>query len=63
MTTMSHNVTLSTIILTTDNKELDKKRCEANHHPKQLCEKSICLIENTKKIKLQHLNESKLHLN
>ena len=61
--TESHGVSVSTIILRGDTKKLNEKGCEVNSHLKELCkEKSIYLIDNSKKIKLQHLNKGKLHL-
>ena len=61
--TESHDVSVSTIILRGDNKKLNEKGCEVNSHLKELCkEKNIYLIDNSKKIKLQHLNKGKLHL-
>ena len=61
--TESHDVSVSTIILRGNNKKLNEKGCEVNSPLKELCkEKNIYLIDNSKKIKLQHLNEGKLHL-
>ena len=41
-----------------------KKGCEENAVLMELCkEKNISLIDNSKKIKPQHLNKGKLHLN
>ena len=56
-------MSVSTIILRGDNKKLNEKGCEVNSHIKELCkEKNIYVIDNSKKIKLQHLNKGKLHL-
>ena len=61
--TESHDVSVSTIILRGGNNKLNEKGCEVNSHLKELCkEKNIYVIDNSKKIKLQHLNKGKLHL-
>ena len=61
--TESHDVSASTIILRGDNIKLNEKGCEVNSHLKELSkEKNIYLNDNSKKIKLQHLNKGKLHL-
>ena len=58
------DVIISDIILRTDNKKFSQKGQEVNTHLKDMCkEKNIYLIGNTNKIKAQHLNKSKLHLN
>ena len=58
-----HDVSVSTIILRTDNKKLNEKGMEVNLHLKELSkEKNIFLIDNSRKIKAQHLNKGKLHL-
>ena len=58
-----HDVSISTIILRTDDKKLNEKRMEVNLHLKELSkEKNISLIECSRKIKSQHLNKGKLHL-
>ena len=60
----SHDVSVSNIIVRTDSDTLNKKGCEANAILMELCkEKNIYLIANSKKIKPQHLNKGKLHLN
>ena len=47
-----------------DSDTLNKKGWEVNAVLMELCkEKNIYLIDNTKKIKPQHLNKGKLHLN
>ena len=58
-----HDVSDSTIILRTGDKKLNKKGMEVNLHLKELSkEKNIFLIDNSRKIKAQHLNKGKLHL-
>ena len=58
------DASISNIILRTDNKKFRQKGQEANTHLKDMCkEKNIFLIDNTNKIKAQHLNKGKLHLN
>ena len=60
----SHDVSVSNIIVRNDSDTLSKKGCEVNAILMELCkEKNIYLIDNSKKIKLQHLNKGKLHLN
>ena len=47
----------------TNDKKLNKKAMKVNLHLKELTkEKSISLIDNSRKIKAQYLNKSKLHL-
>ena len=58
------DVSISNIILRTDNKKFNQKVQEVNTHLKDICkDKNIYLIDNTNKIKAQHLNKGKLHLN
>ena len=58
-----HDVNLSTIILRTDDKKFNEKGVEANLHLKELSkEKNIFLLDNSRKIKIQHLNKGKLYL-
>ena len=58
-----HGVSVSTIILGTDDKKSKEKGMEVNLHLKELSkEKNIFLIDNSRKIKAQHLNKGKLHL-
>ena len=58
------DVSVSNIILRTDNSKLNVKRCEVNQILSKLChEKNIYLIDHSKKIKPNHLNKSKLYLN
>ena len=60
----SHDVSVSKIIVRNDSDTLNKKGCEVNAVLMELCkEKNIHLIDNSKKIKLRHLNKGKLHLN
>ena len=47
-----------------DNPDLDKKRTEVKKHLKEVCkEMNIFLIDHGKRIKANHLNSSKIHLN
>ena len=58
------DVSISGIIIRTDKPELNKKGSEVNIILKELCmEKNIFFINHCKKIKANHLNSSKLHLN
>ena len=58
------HVSISNIILRNENKKISQKSQEVNTHLKELCEeKNLYLIDNNNKIKEQHLNEGKLHLN
>ena len=51
-----HDVSVSTIVLRTDVKKLNEKRMEVNFHLKELSkEKSTVLVDNSRKIKAQHL--------
>ena len=60
----SHDVSVSDIIVRNDSDTLNKKRCKANAVLMELCkEKNIYLIDNSKRIKSQHLNKGKLQLN
>ena len=62
--TESNDVSVSNIILRTDNSLLNQKGCEVNSHLKNLCEeRNLYLIGNTKKFRSHHLNKGKLHLN
>ena len=48
----THDVSVSTIILRTDDKKLNEKEMEVNLHLKELIkEKNISLIDNSGKIK------------
>ena len=59
-----HNVSISNIVLRTDNQELREKALTVNKELSEICrERSLYLIDNSKKIKQQHLNKGKLHLN
>ena len=59
-----HEVSVSNIIFRIDNSKLNAKRCEVNRILSQLFhEKNIYLIDHSKKIKSNHLNKGKLHLN
>ena len=49
------DVSISNIILRTDNKKFGQKGLEVNTHLKDICkEKNIYLIDDTNKIKAQH---------
>ena len=59
-----HDVSVSNIILRTDNSKLNAKRYEVNQILSKLRhESNIYIIDHSKKIKLNHLNKGKLHLN
>ena len=61
--TESNNVSVSSIILRTDNSLLNQKRSEVNSHLKHPSEeRNLYLIENTKKFRSHHLNKGRLHL-
>ena len=56
-----HDVSVSKIILRTDNSKLNVKRCEVNEILSELCrERNIYLIDHSKKIKPNHFNKGKL---
>ena len=57
-----HGVSVSTIILRTDDKKLNENRMELNLHLKASKEISISLIGNSMKIKVQHLNKGRFDL-
>ena len=58
------DVSISNIILRIDNKKFSQTGQEVNTHLKDMCkEKNIYLIDNTNKIKAEHLNKGRLHLN
>ena len=59
-----HDVSVSKIILRTNDKILNEKGIEVNSCLKELCKKkkNIFLVDNSKKIKAQHWNKGKLHL-
>ena len=58
------HASISNIIPRSDNKKFNQKRQEINTPIKELWkENNIYLIDNTSKIKGQHLNKGKLHLN
>ena len=58
------NVSVSNIIVFTDNTKLNEKGCEVNFHlKKKYKEWNLYLINHSKNIKPSHLNRGKLHLN
>ena len=60
----SRDGSVSNIILRTDNSNLNEKGCEVNAHLTEMCkERKLNLISHSKKIKPNHLNQGKLHLN
>ena len=62
--TESNDVSVSNIILRTDNSLLNQKGCEVNSYLKDLCEeRNLYLIDNTKRFRSRHLNKGKPHLN
>ena len=59
-----HDVSISNIIIRADNKKLEEKRCEFNSLLGKFCkEKNYYLIDHSTRIKRNHLNKRKLHLN
>ena len=55
---------ISNIMLRTDNKNLNEKRCLVNRILAEMCKvKNIYLINHSEKIKSHHLNRGKLYLN
>ena len=59
-----HDVSISNIIIPADDKKLEEKRCEVNSFLGKLCkEKNFYLIDHSTRIKRNHLNKGKLHLN
>ena len=59
----SRDVSVSNIIVRTDNSNLNEKGCEVNTHLTEMCkERKVSLINRSKKIKPNHLNRGKLHL-
>ena len=60
----SCDVSVSDIIVRTDNSNLNEKRFEVNAHLTEMFkERKLNLINHLKKIKPNHLNRGKLHLN
>ena len=58
------DVSISNIMLRTDNKKFSQKGQKVNTHLKDMRkENNIYLIDNTNKIKAQHLNKGKRHSN
>ena len=58
-----HDVSISTIFLRTDDRKSNETGMEVNLHLKELSkENNIFSIDNSRKIKAQHLNKSTLHL-
>ena len=58
-----HDVSISNIILRTDNTNLNEKGCLVKSILAEMCkEKNICLIDHSRKIKSHHLSRGKLHL-
>ena len=54
---------MSNIIVRTDNQELREKALTVDKVNSEICrERSLYLIDNSKKMKQQHLNNGKLHL-
>ena len=59
----SHDVSVSNTVVRNDSDTLNKKGCEMNVLMEMCREKNIYLIDNSKKVKPQHINKGKLHLN
>ena len=59
-----HDVSISNFIIRADDEKLEEKRCEVNSFLGKLCkEKNYDLIDHSTRIKRNHLNKEKLHLN
>ena len=59
----NHDVSISNIIACADNQELREKTLTLSNELLEICrERILSLIDNSKKIKQQHLNKGKLHL-
>ena len=59
-----HDISISNIIIRADDKKLEERRCEVNSFLGKLCkEKNYYLIDHSTRIKRNHLNKGKLHLN
>ena len=57
-------VSISSVIMRADKPELNKKGNEVNHYFKEMCNrKNFYFIDHRKKIKVSHLNSSRVHLN
>ena len=57
-------VSVSNIIVRTDNQQLNFKTIEVNSHIPGFCkEMNFSLIDNSKRMKAQYLNNSRIHLN
>ena len=60
----SHDVSVSNIIVSTNNINLNEKGCEVSAHLTEMCkERKLNLINHSKKIKPNRLNRGKFHLN
>ena len=60
----TRNASVSNIIVSTDNGNLNEKECQVNAHLTEMFkERKSNLINHSKKIKPNHLNRGKLHLN
>ena len=59
-----HDFSISNIIIRVDDKKLEEKRCEVDDFLGKSCkEKNYYLIDHYTRIKRNHLNKRKLHLN
>ena len=60
----SRDVSVSNIIVRTDNSNLNEKGCEVNAHLTEVYKERKCnLINHSQNIKPNHVNRGKLHLN
>ena len=58
------DISVSNIIVRSDDSNLNEKGCEVNLHLTEICkERKLNLINHSKNIKPNHLNRGKLHLN
>ena len=60
----SRDVRISNILIRPEDSNLNEKGCEVNAHLTEMCkERELNLIHHSKKIKPNHLNRGKSHLN
>ena len=60
---VAHNISVSMIMVSTDNQQLNPKAIGVNTHIADFCkDMNFCLIDNSKRVKMHHLNNSRPHL-
>ena len=58
----SREISVSKIIVPTDNTKLNEKGCEVIFHLKEICkERNLYLVDHSKKIKPSYLSRGKVH--